>query len=81
MTQKLNPKALGLAGAALSAILMFLMGILGDKVYTGAAEQMMQVHMFFDPSTTLGILGGIVEASVLSFVGLYAFALLYNKWA
>ena len=78
---KLDPKALGYAGATVAAACMLLTGIGGNfGIYTGAAEQMMRWHMFFSLSP-LGIILGIVEAAVISFVCGYAFAWLYNRLA
>lgn len=74
----LNPLALGYAGAIISAIGMLLLGILGNLgIYTGAAQMMEEWHMFFSLSIG-GIIGGMVEAAIISFIALYVFALLYN---
>ena len=78
--RKLNELALGFAAAALSSVCMLLLGIgwnLG--LYSEAAEQMAKWHLFFSPSF-LGILGGVIEAAIWSFVGAYVFAWLYNKF-
>ncbi len=76
--KRLHPAALGYAGAALSAAGMLLLGILGSiGMYSGFVEMMLQAHMFFSLSF-LGIVSGMVEAAIISFVLLYAFALLYN---
>ncbi len=79
--QKLNELALGYAAAALSSICMLLLGIgwnLG--IYESAAQAMANWHIFFNPSIT-GIIAGIAEAAIWSFVAAYLFAYLYNKWA
>lgn len=77
---KLNELALGYAGAALAVLCMLLLSI-GAKIgiYTSAAEQMMSWHMFYSLSIG-GIITGIIEAAVLSFIGLYVFAWVYNKF-
>ena len=76
---ELNALALGYAAAILSAIGMLLLGISGNLgIYVGAAEQMMQWHMFFDLSV-LGIITGIIEGAVHGFIFAYAFAWIYNK--
>jgi len=77
---ELNSLALGYAGATLSAICMLLLGIGANLgVYLAAAEQMAKWHMFFT-FTPLGILAGIVEASIWGFLGGYVFGWLYNKF-
>ncbi len=58
---------------------MLLLGILGNLgIYEGAVEMMTQWHQFFSLSPT-GIVGGMIEAFVISFVVLYAGAYLYNR--
>jgi|TARA_Y100000310_G_scaffold313598_1_gene362121 hypothetical protein len=81
MTEKLNVLSLGYAGAIISAICMFLLGILSNfGIYTSATEQMIKWHMFFDLSV-LGIFTGMIEAAALSFVFMYFFGWIYNKLA
>jgi hypothetical protein len=41
---------------------------------------MEQWHLFFEP-TVIGTVAGMVEAAVISFVVMYAFAWLYNTFA
>lgn len=80
MAEKLNPLALGYAAAIISAVCMLLLGIGGNiGIYAGAAEQMMEWHMFFSLSV-VGIIAGIVEAAIISFVFVYAFGWVYNKF-
>ncbi|NQV92027.1 hypothetical protein HQ489_06145 [Candidatus Woesearchaeota archaeon] len=77
----LNELSLAKAGAVVSAASMLLLGIgwnLG--VYVGAAQAMAKWHLFFSKSL-IGIVGGMVEGAVWSFVILYVFGLLYNKWS
>jgi len=75
---KLNSLALGYAGAIISAVCMLLLGILVNLgLYESAAMQMSQWHMFFSPSLT-GIIAGMIEAAVISFVAFYAFGYVYN---
>lgn len=79
MKTRLNPSALGISGAVVSAAVMLLLGILGNLgIYMGAVEMMEKWHMFFSLSL-LGIIGGIIEAVILTFVLLYVFAWIYNK--
>lgn len=80
MDNKLNALALGYTGAVLSGIGMLLLGILGNLgIYTGAVEIMQQGHVFFSLSL-LGIITGIIEAAIISFVFLYLFGLVYNQF-
>lgn len=73
---------LALAGAAavLSAVVMLLLGVFGALgVYKGAVAMMEQWHLFFEP-TVVGTVAGMVEAAMISFVLVYAFAWLYNAF-
>ena len=79
MDKKLNSLALGYAAAIVSAIVMLLLGILGNLgIYSGAVEMMEAWHLFFSLSIG-GIIGGIVESAVISFVFAYIFGTVYNK--
>ena len=76
----LNALALGYAGAILSALGMLVMGVLGNLgIYTKAVEQMQDWHVLFSLSIG-GIVGGMVEAAIWSFVVLWIFGWLYNKF-
>ncbi len=76
-----NALALGYAGAAISAASMLLLGIGWNiGIYQNTAMQMAKWHMFFSP-TIGGIIGGMIEAAVISFIFLYAFGRAYNKFA
>jgi len=76
---KLRLLALGGSAAIVAAIVMLLLGILGNLgIYTGAVEMMEQWHMFFSLSIG-GIIAGIFEAAVITFVFIYLFGFLYNK--
>jgi hypothetical protein len=76
--RKLNAAAFGYAGAIISAVIMLLLGILGNVgLYIGAVQQMERWHMFFSLSP-VGIIAGMVEAAVMSFIFCYAFGLVYN---
>jgi hypothetical protein len=80
-TMKFNTLGLGYAGAIVAALLMLLIGILGNLgIYTSAMEMMMQWHGFFSLSAG-GIVLGMVEAAVWTFVTLYIFGWVYNKIA
>ena len=81
MDKKLNPVALGYASAAITSLLMLLLGILGNMgLYMGAVGAMQQWHVFFSLSIG-GIIAGIIEAAIFSFVFAYAFGWIYNKLA
>jgi len=78
---KLNSLVLGYAAAILAAIIMLLLGILGNiGVYTGAVDMMQQWHVFFSLSIG-GIIAGMVEGAVVTFVFVYLFGFIYNKLA
>ena len=80
MTEKLNLLAFGVSASIVAAFSMLILGIFGNiGVYQGAVEMMSQWHMFFS-LTPLGILTGIIEASIISFAFFYIFGLIYNKF-
>lgn len=80
MNNKLSPLGLGYAAAIIAALGMLLLGILGNiGLYEGAVEMMTQWHMFFSLSVG-GIITGIIEAAIISFVFAYLFAIVYNKF-
>jgi hypothetical protein len=80
MTEKLNSLSLGASAAIVAGLSMLIFGILGNLgVYQGAVEMMSQWHMFFS-LTPFGILTGIIEAAVVSFVFFYIFGWVYNKF-
>jgi hypothetical protein len=79
MDKKLNAHALGLAGAVVSALSMLLLGIFGRiGVYEGAVNMMEQWHEFFSLSIG-GIIGGMVEGAIISYITLYVFGWFYNR--
>jgi len=76
---KLRPLALAGSAAIVAAIVMLLLGILGNLgVYKGAVEMMEQWHLFFSLSIG-GIIAGMVEAAIITFIFMYLFGYLYNK--
>jgi len=80
MAGKLNSFAFGASAAIVAALSMLILGILGNiGLYKGAVEMMTQWHMFFSLSP-FGILTGMTEAAVISFVFFYIFAWVYNKF-
>ncbi|WP_254538777.1 hypothetical protein [Halomarina litorea] len=79
--RELNAIALGASGAIVAAVVMLLLGVFGAVgVYEGAVAMMEQWHLFFEP-TVVGTVAGMIEAAVISFVLVYAFAWLYNALA
>ncbi len=81
MGDKLKVIALGKAGAVLGAACALLLTLLGNAgVYRGAMTMAQQWHMFYTP-TALGTITGMVEGAVIGFLGGYAIAWLYNKFA
>lgn len=80
MAEKLDEKAMGFALGIVSAVSMLVLGILGNiGIYTGAVQMMTQWHMFFSLSP-VGIISGVVEAAIISFVLGYAFGWVYNRF-
>lgn len=80
MAEKLSESTLGYAGAILSAVIMLLLGILGNLgLYTSGVQAMRQWHVFFSLSIG-GIIAGIVEGAIAGFVIVYAFGWIYNKF-
>ncbi len=79
MTNKFNVSALGISASLVAALSMLILGIFGHMgIYLGAVEMMRQWHMFFS-LTPLGILAGMLEAAIISFVSFVLFGWIYNK--
>jgi hypothetical protein len=79
MNEKINAFYLAVSAAIVSALSMLLLGIFGNiGIYNGAVEMMSQWHMFFTLAP-LGIVAGMIEAAVISFVFIYLFGWIYNK--
>jgi len=79
MVQGLKPLAFGYAAAIVAAIVMLILGVLGNLgIYLGAVQMMEQWHMFFS-LTPVGIIAGIIEAAISSFVFAYLLGVFYNK--
>lgn len=77
----LNTVAFGGAGAIIAFFGMLVLGLLGNLgLYMGAVEMMLEWHMFFS-LTIAGILAGMIEAAVISFIFFWAFAWVYNQLA
>ncbi len=79
MTNKFNVSALGITASLVAAVSMLILGIFGNLgIYLGAVDMMRQWHMFFS-LTPVGILTGMLEAGVISFVFFALFGWIYNK--
>ena len=79
MKTKLNTLAFGTAAAIVAAISMLVLSVAGKLgIYTGAVEMMIKWHMFYS-LTTVGIITGMIEAAVISFVFFALFAWPYTK--
>jgi len=80
VTEKLNSLALGTSAALVAGLSMLILGILGNiGFYMGAVEMASQWHMFFS-LTPVGILTGMIEGAIVSFVFFYIFGWIYNKF-
>lgn len=76
---KLHAHALALAGAVVSAACMLLLSVLNALgIYQSAAGTMADWHMFYAPDVG-GTIAGMIEAAVISYIVLYAFAWVYGK--
>jgi len=72
---------LALAAAVWSGLFMLVIWVLAQAgLYVSVAVQMSQWHMFFSLSFP-GLIGGIIEAAVISYAGVYAFVFIYNAIA
>ena len=77
--EKLNSTAFGSAAAIVAAAVMLVISILSRLgIYTEAAQMMSSWHIFYDTSIW-GILAGMAEAAVSTFVLVYLFAVIHNK--
>ena len=78
---KCNANALGIALAFVSGLAMLILGLLGAAGYAQEAVQIMQAfHIWFDV-TAVGIIAGIIEAAVFSYIAGWLIAAVYNKYA
>ncbi len=80
MPKKLVAKQLALSFAIWSALFMLVLWLLASMgIYVSAAEQMAKWHVFFN-QTAGGLIGGMIEAAVVSYVLVFTFVWIYN-WA
>ena len=78
MKKKLNPQPLAITFALWSAVLMLLMSLAASLgFYTKAVNAMMTWHIFYSLSV-VGVVAGMIEAAVLSALGVYLFVYIYN---
>ena len=79
--KNLSPNALGLSLGILAAVHMLAISLAAmSGYYTGAYEAMKVWHMFYD-LTAVGVLGGILEAFVWSYIAGAVFGWMYNRLA
>lgn len=75
---KLNTNSIAVAAGIWSVLFMLVMWLLANMgLYVSAAEQMSKLHMFFN-LTLVGLISGMIEAGVVSFLLVYSFAFVYN---
>lgn len=80
-SKKLQAQPVATALAVWSALLMLVLWLLSRMgFYVSAAEQMARWHVFFNPSL-VGLIGGMIEAAVMSVIGVYLFVYIYNLFA
>ena len=76
MNTELNAPSFGVAAAVIAALIMLILGILSRfGIYTEATMMMSDWHLFFSP-TPIGVLAGMAEAAISTFVFFYLFAIL-----
>jgi hypothetical protein len=81
VTARLDPLSLGIAAAITAALVMLVLGIAGNVgIYESAVDMMAGWHVFFSISVG-GIIAGMLEAAVISFVVVYFGTALYNTLA
>lgn len=78
MPKKLQAKHLAVTFAIWSALFMLVLWLLANMgIYVSAAEMMSQWHVFFN-LTFAGLIAGMIEASVVSYVLVLLFVWVYN---
>lgn len=78
MPEKLQAKQLAITFAIWSALFMLVLWLLANMgIYVSAAEQMVKWHVFFN-LTFSGLVAGMVEAAIVSYVLVLAFVWVYN---
>jgi hypothetical protein len=78
MNKKLQAKQLAYSFALWSALFMLVLWLLAKMgLYVSAAQQMARWHMFFS-LTFAGLVGGMLEAALVSVVLVSVFVFIYN---
>jgi len=78
MRGKLKAQPLAKAFAVWSALFMLVLWVLAKTgIYVSAAEMMAQWHVFFNLTFT-GLIAGMIEAAIITYIVLYVFAWIYN---
>lgn len=79
MSKKLESKQLAVTFATWSALFMLVLWLLANMgLYVSAAEQMAKWHVFFNLTFT-GLVVGMIEAAITSYVLILAFMWIYNQ--
>lgn len=78
MPKKLQAKHLAVTFALWSALFMLVLWLLANiGIYVTAAEMMSQWHMFFDLTFT-GLITGMIESAIVSYLLVLMFVWTYN---
>ena len=78
MPNKIQAKHLALIFAIWSALFMLVLWLLANMgIYVSAAEMMAQWHVFFNLTFT-GLVGGIIETAIVSYILTLLFVWTYN---
>ncbi len=78
MPKKLQAKQLAITFAIWSAFFMLVLWLLANTgLNVSAAEQMAKWHVFFNFTFT-GLIGGMIEAAVVSYLLVLVFVWIYN---
>ena len=79
MPNKLESRRLATSFAIWSALFMLIIWLLANMgIYVSAAMQMAKWHAYFNLSFS-GLIWGITEAALVSYLLVYVFVWIYNK--
>lgn len=78
---ELNPLALGYSAAVLGGLIMLILSIVGLLGRGAEAVRIMQAYHIWYSLSVVGIVLGIIEGAIASFVGGYLIAYFYNRSA
>jgi len=76
---ELDPFALGYSAAVLGALIMIVLSIVGLLGSGGEAVRIMQAYHIWYSLSGVGIVLGIIEGAIGSFIGGYVIAYFYNR--